>query len=60
MELYHWQPNVKNDYATTTHWYAFEGGTDNGQTTPETVREAVAQRWTGPDDMPASKTKEKE
>jgi hypothetical protein len=60
MELFHWQPKRKIDYATTTHWYALESASDNGQTTPETVREAVAQRWTGPDDMPASKTKEKE
>lgn len=60
MELFHWQPKRKVDYATTTHWYAFEGGTDNGHTTPDRVREAVARPWTGPDDAPDSKTQEKE
>lgn len=37
MELYHWQPNIRNDYATTTHWYAFPGATDNGHLTPAKV-----------------------
>ena len=43
MELYHWQPDTRNDYATTTHWYAFDGATDNGQTSPEKVRERIGQ-----------------
>ncbi|MEI7908079.1 MAG: glycoside hydrolase family 172 protein [Verrucomicrobiota bacterium] len=43
MELYHWQPNTRNDYATTTHWYAFDGATDNGQTAPEKVRGKIGQ-----------------
>ena len=43
MELYHWQPNVRNDYATTTHWYAFPGATDNGHCTTAKVREKIAQ-----------------
>jgi hypothetical protein len=50
MELYHWQPDKRNDYATTTHWYAFPGATDNGQVTPARVREPVAQPWTGSDE----------
>jgi hypothetical protein len=52
MELFHWQPKRKLDYATTTHWYAFDGQTDNGQTAPERVRESVAQVWADPDDFP--------
>ncbi|MBN2130191.1 MAG: DUF2961 domain-containing protein [Sedimentisphaerales bacterium] len=36
MELFHWQPKRKIDYATTTHWYAFDGATSNGQVTAET------------------------
>ncbi len=43
MELFHWQPNRKIDYATTTHWYAFDGARSNGLMTPEKVREKVAQ-----------------
>jgi hypothetical protein len=43
MELYHWQPNIRNDYATTTHWYALDGTTDNGQATPEKVRQRIGQ-----------------
>jgi hypothetical protein len=50
MELFHWQPKRKVDYATTTHWYAFDGATHNGQTTPDKVREKIAQPWVGPDD----------
>ena len=33
------------DYATTTHWYAFDGATDNRQASPEGVREKIAQKW---------------
>jgi hypothetical protein len=47
MELYHWQPDTRNDYATTTHWYALGGTTDNGQATPVKLREKLAQPWTG-------------
>jgi len=43
MEVYHWQPGTRNDYATTTHWYTFDGATDNGQATPEKVSEKIAQ-----------------
>ena len=43
MELYHWQPNTRNDYATTTHWYAFDNATDNGQASPEKVRGKIGQ-----------------
>jgi len=50
MELLPWQTKRKLDYATTTHWYAFDGGTDNRQTNPEKVREKFAQPWVGPDD----------
>lgn len=49
MELFHWQPDTRNDYATTTHWYAFPGGTDNGQAGPEKLRERVGQPGPGPD-----------
>jgi hypothetical protein len=45
MELFHWQPLRKIDYATTTHWYAFGGATDNGQDSREKVREKIAQPW---------------
>ena len=45
MELYHWQPNTRNDYATTTHWYAFGDATDNGQLTPAWVCEKVGQAF---------------
>jgi len=41
MELFHWQPNRKVDYATTTHWYAFDGATCNGLSSATTVREKV-------------------
>ncbi|MBL7189848.1 MAG: DUF2961 domain-containing protein [Phycisphaerae bacterium] len=41
MELFHWQANRKVDYATTTHWYAFEGATCNGLKSTTTVREKV-------------------
>jgi len=41
MGLWHWQPNVSLDYATTTHWYAFDGAKSNGHTMPERVREKV-------------------
>jgi len=54
MELFHWQPKRKIDYATTTHWYACDGATSNGQATPEKVREKVAQTWVGPDETPAA------
>jgi len=47
MELYHWQPNVSNDYAATTQWYAFPGTTDNGQLTPAKVREKIGQPLSG-------------
>jgi hypothetical protein len=43
MELYHWQPNTRHDYATTTHWYAFDGATDTGESSPEKVREKIGQ-----------------
>lgn len=43
MELFHWQPDTRNDYATTTHWYAFDGAKDDGQATPEKVRQKIAQ-----------------
>lgn len=56
MELYHWQPNTRNDYATTTHWYAFEGAADNGEATPEKVREKIAQPWTAPGEPAAPGT----
>ena len=49
MEVYHWQPGTRNDFATTTHWYAFDGAMDNGQATPAKVREKIAQPWTGPE-----------
>lgn len=43
MELFHWQPNRKVDYATTTHWYATGGVEHNGMTSPKRVREEIAQ-----------------
>jgi hypothetical protein len=43
MELFHWQPKRKIDYATATHWYAFDGSNSNGQVMPEKVREKVGQ-----------------
>lgn len=43
MELFHWQPKRKIDYAATTHWYAFDGAVDNGMVSLERVREKVAQ-----------------
>jgi hypothetical protein len=57
MELFHWQPKRKIDYATTTHWYACDGATSNGQATPEKVREKVAQPWAGPDETPATNSR---
>lgn len=45
MELFHWQPRRKIDYATTTYWYAFGSATDNGQDSREKVREKIAQPW---------------
>jgi hypothetical protein len=33
----------RNDYATTTHWYAFDGATDNGLASPENVCEKTGQ-----------------
>jgi hypothetical protein len=56
MELFHWQPKRKIDYATTTHWYAFDGAKGNGELTPEKVREKVSQNWVGPNDTPVKKT----
>lgn len=47
MELYHWQPNRKIDYATTTHWYAFDGAVSNGLTAAQNVRDKVAQPLIG-------------
>ncbi|UCG47016.1 MAG: DUF2961 domain-containing protein [Phycisphaerales bacterium] len=41
MELFHWQPNRRIDYATTTHWYAFDGATCNGLRSIAKVREKV-------------------
>lgn len=46
----------KIDYATTTHWYAFDDARDNGQLTPAKVRAKVAQTWVGPDDVPTKDT----
>jgi len=50
MELLPWQTRRKLDYATTTHWYAFGGATDNREVRPEKVREKFAQPWVGLDD----------
>lgn len=41
MELFHWQPKRKIDYATTTHWYAFDGATCNGLRSTVTIQEKV-------------------
>jgi len=41
MELLHWQKIAQVDYAATTYWYAFEGATENGSLTPESVRVKV-------------------
>lgn len=56
MELLPWQTQRKLDYATTTHWYAFDGATDNREAEPEKVREQFAQPWVGPDDESDTKT----
>lgn len=53
METYHWQPNTRNDYATTTHWYAFDGGTDNGAAGHEQVRETIGQPGPAADETAA-------
>ena len=52
MELCAWQKNRKLDYATTTHWYAFAGATDNGLLQTAKVREKVAQSWVGSEEVP--------
>jgi hypothetical protein len=41
MELFHWQPKRKIDYATTTHWYSFGGAASNGLKTVAVIREKV-------------------
>jgi len=41
MELFHWQPKRKIDYATTTHWYAFEDAASNGLSPVAVIREKV-------------------
>jgi len=41
MELLHWQKTANVDYAATTHWYAMDGATGNGEVTPDKVRVTV-------------------
>ncbi len=40
MELWHWS-EAKLDYATTTYWYAFAGGKDNGMKDVRKIAEPV-------------------
>ena len=47
MELFHWQPKRRIDYATTTHWYAFDGATCNGLRSTAAVQERVGVVATG-------------
>ncbi len=49
MELFHWQPKRRIDYATTTHWYAFDGATHNGYTSPATIQQRVGELATNVD-----------
>ncbi len=53
MELLHWQKTAKLDYAATTHWYALNGATGNGEVTPEKVRVKVGQEQTLPVEVKA-------
>jgi hypothetical protein len=48
-----------NDYATTTHWFALPGVTDNGQLTPVEARQEIVRPWTDPDNtvVPESKSR---
>lgn len=41
MELFHWQPKRKIDYATTTHWYALDDATSNDLRSVAIIREKV-------------------
>ncbi len=43
MELMHWRSGGTVDYATTTYWYARDGASGNGQTSPARVRRRVGQ-----------------
>ena len=50
MELMHWRSGGTVDYATTTYWYARDGGSGNGQTSPARVRRKVG--WIEPEKAP--------